>query len=92
MGFACSLRARLFVADLPVALARFNLRSLMFSALRTIFEWVFFFERVKNLRGHSETQINHLIFFIISLLSNNPCTHVHLGMLIIFHGIINPLL
>ena len=42
MGFACSLRARLFVADLPVALARFNLRSLMFSALRTIFEWFFF--------------------------------------------------
>ena len=40
MGFACSPRARLFVADLPVALARFNLRSLcLHSALRTIFEY-----------------------------------------------------
>lgn len=43
MGFARSLRARLFVADLPVALARFNLRSLLMFTFSTIFEWEFFF-------------------------------------------------
>ena len=72
MGFARSLRARLFVADLPVALARFNLRSLLMFTFSTIFEWEFFFERVKNLHGHSETQINNLIFLFLCY----PITHV----------------
>ena len=42
MGFARSLRASLFVAYLPVALARFNLRSLLMFTFSNIFELGFF--------------------------------------------------
>ena len=42
MGFARSLRASLFVAYLPVALARFNLGSLLMFTFSNIFELGFF--------------------------------------------------
>jgi len=69
MGFACSLRARLLVADLPVAQARFNLRSLcLHSALRTTFEY----KMANYPHTLSETQINNLIFLFLYY----PITHV----------------
>ena len=72
MGFARSLRARLFVADLPVALARFNLRSLLMFTFSTIFEWGIFLKGLKTCMDIQKRKSIILFFLFLCY----PITHV----------------